>query len=310
MKWMLLLVCVVAVRAFGQSVDYWLHFPDEQRKSYAFLGYENDFFAATDRYYSQGLVACYKRPVRDSSAFRGFFLPMSKARRQIGFGLDHMAFTPSSISWDSIVEQDHPYAATLRANVLFETIDTAHEEMLSWSLSLGIMGPEAFGGELQSAFHRSLDNPPPNGWSHQLSTGLLLDAGFHGEHRVSNTDQRLFLVLEAAANAGTSRIDATFGTRFGIQLKSRNNFLRFHAYMNPAFRFVGYDATLQGSLIGFKSEYVIPDKDVTRVVFEREFGISLRYKGLTLSGVMQLHTTNYRQGMLHRWGAVRVGWYF
>lgn len=310
MKWILLLVSMTAARVFAQSVDYWLHFPDEQRRAFAQLSYENDVFAATDRYYSQGIVACYKRPVGDSSDLRGFFLPLKKSRRQIGFGIDHMAFTPSSISWDSIQYYDHPYAGTLRLNALFETIDTAHDRSLAWTVSVGVIGPEALGYEMQSVIHKALDNPLPKGWKHQLSTGLLLDAGIHGEHRAPGTADWLIIVLEAAANAGTSRIDFTFGSRLGIMFATHNNFFRILLYMNPAFRFVGYDATLQGSLIGRSSNYFVPAKDVTRVVFEREFGISGRFKHLQISGVYQMHSNNYRQGMMHRWGGLRVGWYF
>jgi lipid A 3-O-deacylase len=301
---------MTAARVFAQSVDYLLHFPDEQRRAFAQLSYENDVFAATDRYYSQGIVACYKRPVGDSSNFRGFFLPMKKSRRQVGFGIDHMVFTPSSILSDSIPYYDHPYAGTLRLNAMFETIDTARDRSLAWTFSIGVIGPEALGYEMQTLIHKTFDNPLPQGWKHQLNSGLLIDAGIHGEHRAPGTPDWLIIVMDLGANAGTSRIDLTFGSRLGVMFASHNNFFRIHLYMNPAFRFVGYDATLQGSLISRSSDYFVPASDVTRVVFEREFGISGRFKHLQISGTYQMHSNNYRQGMMHRWGGLRVGWYF
>lgn len=305
MKRAWILIMLLWGTAHGQSIDYW-HHPGFRYRQQAWAHFDNDFFVATDRYYSQGMAVCYKLPVPTKSWFNNLFLPLKGGQNTIGFAVDHMAFTPSTIAFDSLLSNDRPFAGTARLNLLFESVDTDGNRALSWYVSGGFIGKEALGKELQTGVHRITDNPHPKGWHHQIRTGLLLDAGIHAQQRYVTFGRWFVAIAEESAHIGTSRIDATLGTRVQLQLFTNNKHWGLAFYANPAFRFVGYDGTLQGSLLGQRSEYVIAAKDVSRMVFEREFGIIGTASIVSLSAVFNMHTRQYDAGMTHRWGGIRL----
>jgi len=308
-KTTLFFLLLFSVNGYSQSVDYWhnLSFPGERQ---AWIMYENDISAATDRYYSQGIAACYKQPLKEGSRLGKLFFPLPGAQKSIGFSGDHMAFTPTTIAFDSIMYDNHPYAATLRANVLFESVNPERGSALSWMLSAGVIGPEAQGEEMQTAIHRATDNPLPKGWDYQLNTGILLDAGMYARQRIAGAGRWFLLVAEESASLGTSRIDLSLGGKMQLQLSNKNARYLFSVYANPAIRLVGYDGTLQGSLIAQGSTVAVAGSRVSRVVFEREFGAMIRLGKFTMTGVFNLHSHQYNDGMTHRWGGIRVGLVF
>ena len=309
LKITILFLFISSLSAFGQSVDYW-HNLSFTRERQAWLTYENDIFAATDRYYSQGISVCYKNPVKEESKLSKLFFDIPGGAKTIGFGLDHMAFTPTTIAFDSIMYDNHPYAATFRANVLYETVNEERGNALSWMFSAGIIGPEAMGKEIQTAIHRATDNPIPKGWQYQINTGILLDAGIFARQRVAGIGRWFLLVAEENANLGTSRIDLNLGARMQLQLATKNSRYLFAVYFNPAGRFIGYDGTLQGSFISQPNIVTVASDRVSRAIFEREFGAIARVGNFSMTGVFNLHTRQYTNGMTHRWGGIRVAWIF
>lgn len=309
MKWIVTFLLLFSLNAFGQSIDYRSNLSDKSGRL-AWLQYDNDFFAATDRYYSQGIALCYKLPVRETRFAKKLFLPLAGSRKQFGVGLDHMAFTPTTIAWDSVIHHDHPYAATIRLNFLFESIDSARQRSFSWMVSTGLIGPDARGKEMQTAIHRALENPLPKGWEHQVRNGFVLDLGINAQQRVLHFGQWMNLLVQESANAGTVRTDATLGTRLQVQYFTRRDRLRIVVYANPAVRFVGYDGTLQGATTSQRNEYTIAAKDVSRVILQREFGVNLQWGPMTATGVFQIQSHQYTGGLTHRWGGIRFGWRF
>ncbi len=305
MKRSLILIMLFCGTVYGQSIDFWQH-PGFRYRQQAWLNFENDFFVWTDRYYSQGLAVCYKQPLKSESWFNNLFLPLKGGQTMMGFAAEHLAFTPSTIAFDSLLSNDRPFAGTVRLHLLFESIDPQRNSSLSWTLSGGIIGKEALGKELQTGVHRITGNPHPKGWHHQIRTGLLLDAGLFAQQQYMNFGRWFIAVAEESANFGTSRIDATLGTRIQLQLFTPNKRWGIAFYANPAFRFVGYDGTLQGSIIGQRSEYIIARKDVSRVIFEREFGILGTAGNVSAMAVFNMHTKQYDAGMTHRWGGLRL----
>ena len=290
-------------------MDFWTNFSDKPGQV-IWLNYENDFFASTDRYYSQGIAAVYKRPVSETGFGHKLFFRLPDSRKQFGAGVDHMAFTPTSIAFDSILMPNHPYAGTIRGNVFFESINDRKEQSFSWTASAGIIGPEAQGKEIQTGIHKALENPRPKGWEFQIQGGLLLDVGVNARQRIVGFGNWARLYTEESGNFGTARTDATLGARVQFQLYSKKDFLRVVAYFNPAVRFVGHDATLQGSIFNQRSPYTVPSEEITRIIFEREFGVNVQLGKLTASYTFQLHTKQYDAGMTHRYGGLRLGWIF
>jgi lipid A 3-O-deacylase len=305
MKRIVILLLFFAPVAFGQSIDYYEHLFYQKKKRFVF-SFDNDFFVATDRYYSQGLSLAYKTPVLDPDHWTNGLFLYKGGTKMAGFSIEQMGFTPTSIAYDTILSDDRPFAGTIRANFNFESIDSARNFALNWQLSAGIIGPEAFVGETQEAVHRWTDNPHPQGWENQIQTGLLLDANIYSHQQIAKAGTWLVLVSEEGANVGTSRIDLTLGPRIQVQWLTPGRDLHLALFANPAVRFVGYDGTLQGSLIGEKSPYVIRNADVSRVILEREFGAMARYKRFQMNGYVNINTRVYRTALPERWGGIRI----
>ena len=109
----LILFLLLSAPAYAQMVDNTASFRTVDADSYIRLHYENDFFTATDYYYSQGINLEFVHPWFNDS-FLTKMLIAGKDRVQKGIALEHNGFTPTSTESDSILYGDRPYAATRR----------------------------------------------------------------------------------------------------------------------------------------------------------------------------------------------------
>src|ERR1700751_4223720 len=103
--------------------------------------YDNDFFTATDRYYTQGikfeliLPALRKLPLM-------FLLPkLSHSTVQYGLNAVQDCFTPASIQRDIFIQGDRPYAATMYLGHFAVSNNEEKKQRLTSEIDLGIIGP-------------------------------------------------------------------------------------------------------------------------------------------------------------------------
>lgn len=304
----LLLSLLFVFSASGQEIDYRYHL-NYMQKQEVFVNYENDLFLSTDAYYTQGTGLAYKRPVSDESRSVNKLFA-GKGNHTIGFGFDQLVFTPTTISTDSVLRNDRPFAATVRLNTLFETVDSAKNRAFSWTISAGIIGKQALGRETQTAIHRATKNEVPKGWQNQINTGLLLDLNVYAQQQLLAFGTWFILVAEETGWVGTSRINATLGTRLQLQYLSKNRKYAFGGYVNPAVTAIAYEGTLQGSLIGKESIYAVSAGQVRNIIFERECGAFFRLHNFEMNSVVNIFTNNFLGGNLQRWGGIKLKVYF
>ncbi|MDH4471920.1 MAG: lipid A deacylase LpxR family protein [Fluviicola sp.] len=307
MKFLLAICCFVHFHVVGQYIRYTSEISDTARKS-CFLQYENDLFVQTDRYYTQGIALNYKTVLPATSFFGGLFFQVPSSGKRMSLGLDQQVFTPTSIRSDSLLNGDRPYAATLHLTSVFETVDTLRHRIFGWQFSLGMIGPAALGKETQTGIHKATNNFLPLGWQHQLNTGLLVDLGAHVNYRVIAVHRWLSLDVNAQANLGTGNTSLLAGGNLNICLI--NNRLAIGFYTKPALRVVGYDATLQGSLIGLKSEYVVASNRMKRLISEQETGVHLQLNCFSMDFWLRFQSNLFDGAVNHRWGGVRLSFSF
>jgi lipid A 3-O-deacylase len=303
MKYLLVICCLVQFYALGQYIRYTSNINDTASKS-VFLQYENDLFAQTDRYYTQGIALGFKTSLSVESRLNRLFFNVPAGRKRICLGLDQQVFTPTSIQSDSLLDQDRPYAATFGFTSVFETIDTVRSRIFGWQFSVGIIGPGALGKETQTGIHKATNNFLPLGWQHQLNTGLLIDLGAHVNYRMFSVRRWLSMDLNAQANLGTGNTSLLAGGNLTICLIK--NQLAIGFYTKPALRVVGYDATLQGSLIGLKSDYIVPSNRMKRLISEQESGIMLQLNRFSIDTWFRFQSRLFEGAMNHRWGGIRI----
>ncbi|NWH09255.1 MAG: lipid A deacylase LpxR family protein [Alphaproteobacteria bacterium] len=152
---------------------------------------ENDTFADSDKYYTNGVKLSYLAP---DDPLPSWLDPVDRMGRPVygdearvrwGFAIGQSLYTPSDTSLTVPDPTDRPYAAWLYGALSLvaysegESIDTIE-------LHMGVVGPSALGEEVQNGFHDLINDGEAQGWDYQLEDefGIMVLA----EHRwVSQT---------------------------------------------------------------------------------------------------------------------------
>jgi hypothetical protein len=300
--------------ANGQAIDNTLSYKNIASESYFRLNYENDFFSATDKYYTQGihieLVATWVRK-----------FPVSKILVHPNFGdirygiaLEHEGYTPSDYTVPYILYGDRPFAACFFLKTFLIATDSVKRQRFSSAVSTGVIGQAAGGAEMQTGIHRWLHDMTPYGWPNQVHNDAILNYQVDYEKQLVSVGHFLSVDGDAIARAGTLNDKVNVGTTimFGyfdspfkdVFANAKN--LRAYAYEHAAVNAVGYDATLEGGVFDKTSPYTISAKNVTPFVFENRFGFVVQYRRIWLEYFQSLLSNEFRTGNYHVWGGVQV----
>ncbi|MGV9012222.1 MAG: lipid A-modifier LpxR family protein [Flavobacteriales bacterium] len=280
--------------------------------------YANDFFTATDRYFTQGVGLRYGSLSLGTSWLAK---PMLRLRTDpapwLSVRLQQDCYTPSSIRTDTIRPLDQPFAAAIYLGLEATSLNALAGVKLSSSLIAGILGPCASCMEEQQWIHHGLGNIEPLGWQYQVHSDVLLNYGALLEKRLFNSnwaEGRGGL----AAQVGTYRDDAT--ASFTLELgKGASAFTpadqrpakpRFSAFGNAAVTVVGYDAPLQGGMFQRDNPHVLPSDRIERVVAGYGWGARFNYKAVDLEYREWYIGRTFEGGLTHGWGTVVLrGWF-
>jgi hypothetical protein len=195
---------------------------------------ENDLFwnpigEHTDRHYTQGLKLIYMGApdhFTNLTACLNGALPslgVDQPQTAFGFALGQNIYTPEDYSVTIPDPNDRPYAGWLYGELIFQrhvladAMETAHLE--TFTLSLGIVGPEALGEQAQNTMHRIRDFPLAMGWDAQLKTEPTLLLKYDRRWRVplANPDRPwVDVVPHVAGHLGNVQISAEAGAMMRV----------------------------------------------------------------------------------------------
>ncbi len=235
-----------------------------------------------------------------------------------GIGLEHEGYTPTSISNPAILYGDRPFAACFFLKTFSIATDTINRQRFSTAINTGVIGPAAFGAEMQTGIHKTLGDIAPKGWPNQVHNDAILNYQVDYEHQLISAGHVFSLDADGMARAGTLSDKAAIGitlmggyfdSPFSGTKATKHNF-RIYAYEHPQVNFVGYDATLQGGLFDKSSPYTISEANVTRVVFENRFGFVVVYQRFYLEYFQSLLSNEFSTGNYHVWGGVQIAFGF
>jgi lipid A 3-O-deacylase len=302
----------------GQAIDNTASFRIIDAKKYIRLHYENDYFTATDYYYTQGINLeivdpSYKRfPISK-------LLVTAKDRKQYGLSIEHNGYTPTSIESNEILYGDRPFAAALMLKTFSISSDSIRKYRMTSSLTLGVIGPAAGGYEMQKSIHRWINGQEPFGWQYQIQNDVIVNYQVSVEKNMVRAGNNFLINGLAAARVGTLNTKLSIGSviMFGrlnssttsifSDEKSSSRKMKFHLYLQPVVNIVGYDATLQGGIFNHMSPYTISSSDISRITFEGNYGGVLSFGAIYLEYFKTVITKEFETGSYHRWGGVRVG---
>jgi len=181
---------------------------------------ENDWFAGTDRHYTQGFRAVYlgaesREPnwLRD---FGEYGLRVDTWRLGLEFGQN--LYTPTDLFRQELITNDWPYAAWLYVGTVLQRRGLTDDERIpvleNIRLQLGMVGPAARGGQLQNWFHSINNFQLAEGWANQLPNEPTMELKYQRAWRLAPNQQGdwdVDCIPHAGASLGNEEISARAG---------------------------------------------------------------------------------------------------
>ena len=305
-----IVICLLNIPLAAQKADT---IPRQQE--YFSFTYGNDFFNATDRYYTQGIRLELALSFMKKSPVSKLLIPLQKAAfRQYAIALEQDCFTPPGISRDTIQTRERPYAGLLYLSHSLSSIQLQKSQKLFTQLTIGVIGPCAKCKEMQEGIHRWLDNIPPRGWKFQVANDVILNYEVQFEKGIW-WKKHLELVGYTGARIGTLYDDATIGAflrfgffkpYFGNQIEVKQSKFQVHGFLNGNIKAVVYNATLQGGLFNPNDIYILSANRMRRVVAAGSAGIVFSYNKVNLEFTRLFLSPDFKGGLSHGWGHINM----
>ena len=151
--------------------------------------FENDVFADTDEHYTNAFkltwltrnIDRYEEILPSWSNRTANRIPMVRqsgpdedVAHNIGFSVGHNIYTPENTEKESLIAKDRPYAGWLYGSIALHRKKA--ESLNTFELTIGIVGPSAYGEDIQNSVHEYADVSTAKGWDNQLrdEPGILL----------------------------------------------------------------------------------------------------------------------------------------
>ena len=302
---------------WSQKIDHQVLYRDIGADRYFRFNYENDFFAASDENYTQGYNFELVSPALEGNPLNYIFYKPRNAEYKYGLALEHIGFTPNDFVSPEIQFGDRPFAAAIMLKSFSTATVTKKASRLSQSISLGLIGPGAFGKEMQVGIHELTGNKIPRGWNNQIKNDVIVNYKLNYEKQLYAYRNLMVLRASTSLQLGSlfTNLSAGFNTSIGIlnspftKAKDRSNF-QVYLYAQPLVSAIGYDATLQGGLFNKKSLYTITSGELERFTAQFDYGIILKTGSLFFEYARTTLTKEFKTGNSAKWGGFKIGFAF
>lgn len=288
------------------------------------LGIENDIFAGTDMWYTNGTTGEWISPAWQHAPLSRLLLPSPKATFDYyGLQIRQNLYTAKYPFWEGIQYGDRPFAAYLTLGNFKVSNDPRRRLRLQSSLDVGVIGPHAYGGQVQKFIHSSAKEPV--GWENQIRDDIVLKYNILAEKSIFFTPGH-DITADAGLNAGTLYNNAFAGLAYRFARFDRRyrddlpepfrpgmwsevfRKTQIEAFARLQATAVFYDATLQGGIFNHSSPYIIREKDLSRYVIGGSSGVSASFNGLSIAFSMYIISPEfYTFRRWHKWGRISVG---
>lgn len=309
----ILIFCINCTFIYCQKIDNTVSYREIANESYFRVNYENDYFAAQDKNYTQGYSFEYVSPFLIKNPINKLFFHFGNNQRKAGIVFEHIGFTPVHYDRLEIQHGDRPFSATALLKNFSNSTDQASKQRLASHFSFGVMGPSAKGEEIQAGIHRLTGDRTPHGWKNQIQNHFVINYGLDYEKELIRIKDYFGISTHASAKIGnlfsnlTTGFNSTFGLINNPYQKSNNKKFRLYGYMQGLVTVVAYDATLQGRLFGNESVYTIPSKDINRIVSQVNYGIVLQTKSIYLEYARTYISKEIKTLIPAGWGGIKIG---
>jgi hypothetical protein len=313
----ILVISLFGISVFSQKLDHTSSFRELKITSYFRFNYDNDFFASADEDYTQGYNLELVLPFLEKNPVNFLFLQPKNNESIYGISLEHIGFTPEDYESREIQFGDRPIASAIMLKSFLVAKDTLNKSRLVSALSLGVIGPAAFGGEMQRSIHEATGNDIPYGWRNQIENDVVVNYQLGYEKQLFRYAEFFSLQGQSEINLGTLFTNAAIGANAtlgiinnGFSSVEDNNKFQIFAFAQPVVKLIGYDASLQGGFFNRDSIYTISGKAINRVMGQFNFGVVVKTKNLYFEYTRTSLTPEFEGGGVANWGGFKVGFMF
>ena len=153
----------------------------EPRRWSLSLRWENDMFAGTDRFYTDGISLSllhtgggWLEPVAD-------WLPWGKGRHCVCYDVGQIMITSGNKLLPIPYPNDRPYAGILYGGLsLHIDRDNSYHGL---KVIGGVVGPWSYAEQTQKLVHRWVGSPQPQGWDYQLNNEPIFNLVYEYRHK-------------------------------------------------------------------------------------------------------------------------------
>jgi lipid A 3-O-deacylase len=312
-----LLFGLFTISAEAQQINTSMLYRNIESDHYLRANDDNDYFTATDRYYTEGFNFEFVDPGLRKFPLSRLLLHPDKGFNRYGIGVQYNMYTPTDIFPNWILRGNRPYSATMLLNTFLINTDTVRRTQFSSTLTLGILGPGAAADQFQTGVHNALHDMAPHGWENQVHNDAIVSYEVTYEKQLLSYKNWVSFSVDGAVRAGTLNDKGSLGTTLiagynanPLTFTLGKKRFRLYAYDHPFVSAVGYDATLEGGWFTKSSPYVISPQDLENITFQNNWGFVMCYHRLTVEYYQVWLSKEFRTGQEHRWGGVQFAWTF
>lgn len=312
-----LVILIFCIKINAQKIDHLVSFRDIDSEHYFRFHYDNDYFAASDKNYTQGYSFEIVSPFFTKNPINTILIKPKSFELKHGLAIEHIGYTPHRYDLPEIQINDRPFAAAIMLKTFVVGQNNENQIRLHSSFNIGIIGPGAFGEEMQAGIHKATGNKTLLGWRHQIKNDVVANYTIGIEKQILNIDNVFSVQAQSNLNVGTLFTNVSAGTniilgRFNNSFSSEDikRHFQIYVYTQPVVSLVGYDVTLQGGLINRASPYTISAQDIERFTAQFNFGLIVRTKTLYFEYTRSSITKEFTTGTLAKWGGIRIGFTF
>ena len=306
------------VSAWTQAMDNTLSYRNIPSDKYFRINYENDFFAAFDRDYTQGILIEKVHPRLMQFPLMKILWHPAQSSVKYGLAIEHDAYTPNDIAASDIQYGDRPFAGVLLLKSFLIAEDFERKQRISVSFSAGVLGPAAGGEQMQRTIHHWINYTQPEGWHNQIQNDLVLNYQINWEKEMVQVKHNFLISLYGSARAGTlsDKLSGGFSSSLGnftspfVHSEKLNRPFQWYVYFNLTGSAVAYDATLQGGLFNHSSVYTIGASQINRLTLQDKYGLVLLFRSLYLEYYRTGSTEEFYTSIYHRTGGLQIGFGF
>ena len=269
---------------------------------------QDDYFTGTDRGYTDGTELMWAWSPAD----------INSALIKSVIGVRNRMYTPDSIEAHALLPTERPYCATL--SLFYQLWRREDDELVKYEVEAGVLGPQAYGDQLQSWAHRIIKYEIPQGWDDQLRPNEpILNLYMERWHPLG---------LVGDPQAWQARLDGFYGGAFGTTfinaeggvcakggwnipddaaggtvLENKNGGWFAFLFVEPRGRLVAHNATLGESFFHQRDN----ERHLLPVVGETEAGLTVGKNGFAFTYSAVTSTREYaHQNHKQDYGNIRV----